>query len=642
MSDRLSLDGQWQLWHFAPSGGEAAGVAAVDYRPEGWIAATVPGDVHLDMARAGLIADPLFGRNAETCYWMDEEAWWYRRTFEVPAGSTWDRAELRFDGLDTTAAVWLNGVLAGESDNFFKPLTCDVSSIIREGENVLSVRLNCGLLAARDKPFEKYYDWMRGHWPENLPRPWIRKPAYTFQWDWSPRLLTCGIWQGVSLDLHRSLAIRDVFLTSRVETGRAVVSVEVEAENFATETRQAYFTARLKGDTIYSAGLEATLAPGSNKVTLRLPVARPRLWWPNGSGEPYLYDFELALGDAEAPRDRFACRYGIREVALIQEPQAGGSQSFVFAINGQRIFAKGANWAPADCFPATLNRGRYHALVAEAAGANFNMFRVNGVGLYEKDSFFDCCDELGILLWQDFTYSCGHYPDDDDGFMAEARREAESIVRRLRNHPSLAMWCGNNENQQLHYISQQTGDVDHFYGREIYHRLLPEVCRSLDPTRPYWPGSAYGGDNPNDPRLGDRHAWDVSLGKEGDSYRGYAKDTATFVSEFGFLAPPLKDSLARFLPPDQAAPGSPAWMFHNNIFERGIDGDGAETLLWAGGRRPAAGRLLAVQPDRPGRGAEVWHRALSTAQVRLRRRCCSGATTTVGAPARAGPSSTIT
>ena len=570
MNDRYHLDGQWLLWHFAPGAGELAGAHTVQYQPHEWITGSVPGDVHVDMTRAGLIDDPLFGRNAERCYWMETEEWWYRRTFTLPAGTVWERAELHFDGLDTTAAIWLNGVPVGQHDNFFSACTCDVAAALHEGENVVVVRLNCGLLAAEGKPYDKYYDWLRGHWPENLPRPWIRRPAYTFRWDWSPRLLTCGIWQGVELRLHRSLAIRDVFLVSKIADGQAVVKAHVEVESFAAEPQQAYLVACLTGDSAHTARLVTTLAPGLNKVTVAIPVDGPRLWWPNGSGEPYLYDFTLELSDREEVRDRSSCRYGIREVELIQEPRSDGTQSFVFAINGQRIFGRGANWAPADCYPATMNRERYHALVAEAAGANFNLFRVNGVGLYEKDSFFDVCDELGVMLWQDFTYSCGHYPDDDAEFMQEAQREAELLVRRLRNHPSLIMWCGNNENQELHYIGQQAGVVDHHWGREIYHRLLPGVCTSLDPTRPYWPGSAYGGDDPNDPRLGDRHAWDVSLGLEGDSFRAYAKDNASFVSEFGFLAPAVRESLDRFLPPDQVSPGSPAWNFHNNLFERGL------------------------------------------------------------------------
>jgi beta-mannosidase len=570
MSQRINLNDGWQIWHYPPGAGESQVISAPDFEPQGWIPAIVPGDVHLDMTHAGLIADPMIDCNAEQCYWMEKEEWWYRSTFEVPAGATWQQAELYFGGLDTTAAIWLNGAPVGEHDNFFSQYTCDVSSVLRPGQNVLVVRLNCGLLAAEGKPFEKYYDAMRHHLTEFLPRPWIRKPAYTFRWDWSQRLLTCGIWQDVELRLHAGLAVRDVFLHSRVETDRAVVTADVEVDSYAAAPQQAYLTARLDGDRTYEAQLAVTVAPGPNRVSVRIPVDKPRLWWPNGSGESYLYDFTLTVCDDEGARDAFACRHGIREVELLQEPQPDGTQSFVFAINGQHIFGRGANWAPADCFPGSMNRERYYALVAEAANANFNLFRINGVGLYEKDSFFQVCDELGVMLWQDFTYSCGHYPDDDPEFVAEAAREATAVVRRLRNHPSLIMWCGNNENQQLHFSAKQHGDVDHFYGEKIYHQVIPEVLSSMDSTRPYWPGSAYGGLDPQDARLGDRHAWDVSLGKEGESFRAYNKDTAKFVSEFGFLAPPVRGTLERFLSPDQIHPGSEAWKYRDNIFERGF------------------------------------------------------------------------
>jgi beta-mannosidase len=197
------------------------------------------------------------------------------------------------------------------------------------------------------------------------------------------------------------------------------------------------------------------------------------------------------------------------------------------------------------------------------------MYRVNGVGLHEKDSFYDCCDELGVMVWQDFTYSCGHYPDDDAEFVREAAREAEAVVRRLRNRPSLVLWCGNNENEELHYSARQAGDVDHFYGAEIYHRVLPKICGQLDPTRPYWPSSSYGGDDPNSPRIGDRHTG-VRYDPGEDGYRGYAKDTTKFVSEFYGMSAGASEGFGRFLPADQMFPGSPAWDFHNNLFERGM------------------------------------------------------------------------
>ena len=567
MSERLSLDGQWQLEHCVPGAGESAGMHKPDYRPKDWIAATVPGDVHIDLVNAGLIKDPLYGRNAKDCYWMESEEWWYRRTFSMPANSSWNRAELRFEGLDTTATIWLNGVRVGDHNNFFVPYTCDVSGVVREGENVLVVRLDCGLQAAKDDSHRRYFSWPTERM--DLKRSWIRKPAYTFQWDWAPRLLTCGIWQGVTLHTYQSLAIRNVFLLPRLRDGRALVSLRIEAENFGTELKQAYFTARLSGDDTHRAQLEATVAPNLNTVEMAIAVDSPRLWWPNGTGEPYLYDFALELSDKEQVRDRYACRFGIREVELIQEPCQDGSQSFYFLINGQRVFAKGANWAPADCFPARLDRERYHALVQTAADAHFNMFRVNGVGLYEKGIFFECCDELGIMVWQDFTYSVGHYPDDNADFLREARREAELTIKRLRNHPCLVLWCGNNECEIMYHTTRKPGEAEHLLGREIYHRVLPQACSCLDGTRPYWPSSPYGGEDPASTRIGNNHPWRFNFATDEEGYRWYAKETSKFVSEFGYLAPPVRNSLEKFLPPDQLQPGSPAWQFHNNIFEQG-------------------------------------------------------------------------
>ncbi|MBN1458529.1 MAG: hypothetical protein JXA57_03270, partial [Armatimonadetes bacterium] len=245
---------------------------------------------------------------------------------------------------------------------------------------------------------------------------------------------------------------------------------------------------------------------------------------------------------------------------------------FTFVVNGVPIFAKGANWVPTDSLLSRVTPEKYEALIRDACGANFNMLRVWGGASYEADAFWEACDRLGILVWLDFQFSCSTIPDEDPEFVANVTREAEVVVRRLRNHASLALWCGNNENQWI--FRGPRGDSVPFGGFRVYHEILPKTCARLDPTRLYWPSSPYGGAGYNDRDLGDTHAWHVSLMCEGPSghsdYTYHRHDRSKFVSEYGFLAPPVRESLEQGLPEDQLYVDSPAWQFHANKFETGI------------------------------------------------------------------------
>ena len=284
---------------------------------------------------------------------------------------------------------------------------------------------------------------------------------------------------------------------------------------------------------------ESQVSQGTDTITLNM--ASPRLWYPLPAGEPFLYELKTRLLEGVEEVDRKDIRFGIRTVELKQDGE------FTVAVNGRRVFARGANWVPSESLSLVATPEKYDYLLSLAKDAEFNMLRVWGGGIYEPEAFYDLCDRHGIMVWQDFTYSCGHYPDDDAEFVREAEREAKLIVRRLRNRPSLVLWCGNNENEELHYSARQAGLVDHFYGAEIYHRVLPRVCADLDPTRPYWPSSSYGGVDPNSPRLGDRHTG-VRYEPGSDGYRGYAKDSTKFVSEFYAMSANLRQGLERFLP----------------------------------------------------------------------------------------------
>jgi beta-mannosidase len=570
----LSLNDTWDLRYCDPGEGERLGWPAVGVGGREALAAAVPGDVHLDLAAAGLIGEPLYGLNAADCAWMEEKDWWFSRRFDVPGWFGGDRIELHFAGLDTTADIWLNGRRVGSHNSMFVGCTADVTSLVQPGPNLLVVRVDAGLRQTRGKEVEKYAAMGSAN---RAPFMWVRKASFSWEWDWSPRLLTCGIWRGVELRGYRRAALRDLYLHTRLAAdGSAEVTATLEVESFVTERQEATIEITLSGHGKHTTALPATLEPGVQTLTGRLRIPQPALWWPAPLGQPNLYDCRVALVVSGEIVDESALRYGLREVALIQEPLPGDEgTSFTFAVNGQRVFCKGANWSPADALPARTTPAKYRELVRLAADANFNMFRVNGVGIIEDPCFYDLCDEFGILVWSEFNYACSYYPDDDPAFLAATRQEAEKIVRALRNHACIALWCGTNENLWHHYRGQQLGwAADRCYGAILYHEGLPEVCGRLHPDCPYWPGSPWGADaDPNSETTGNRHSWQVSIlapsPTEREDFGRYAADRGKFISEFGILGPCALESVPQFLAPADMARGSPGWTYHANSIERG-------------------------------------------------------------------------
>ena len=318
------------------------------------------------------------------------------------------------------------------------------------------------------------------------------------------------------------------------------------------------------------------ISPGKSKLSFKLTLGNPKLWWPNGIGEQNLYIISIGILKGSQVLDLERKRFGIRDVKLLQEPLGKEGTSFTFSINDVKVFVKGANWVPADSIIPSVTRAKYESLLEHAKKANINMLRVWGGGIYEDDHFYDLCDELGIMIWQDFMFACAQYPEDEE-FVKEVKLEAEYNIKRLRNHPSIVIWCGNNENQWLVWRGAYKGE--RLYGWEIYHRVLPKLCEELDGTRPYWPSSPYGGRYPNSPWKGNRHSYRVFLGDIDTDvietafddigflhYRNYAQEYAKFVSEFGaFLESPDVDVIKEFISEDKLHPRSESWIFHSGF-----------------------------------------------------------------------------
>jgi beta-mannosidase len=536
-------------WEFAaPAWLDASGKGLkLGYSSLEWLPAQVPGHVHLDLMRHGIIADPFEGRAELGCQWVDEAEWSFRRRFRFTRTEGLPRQLLSFAGLDTVCRVLLNGVLLAEHDNMFVPLELDVTGKLLEGDNELRIDFQSAARVGRERR-------ARFLAAEGMPddvsrfdeRAFVRKAQYMFAWDWGPRLTSAGIWRDVTLSEY-SARLTDVHVQQKHLPGG---DVELRMDS-QIDGVDAHGSAR--GQVFHR--VEGVAAPVPDGQSVRL--ARPELWWPVGLGAQRSYRVDSFLlppgtpaGEAHAARalDTRTQRIGLRTVRLLREPDAQG-ESFEFQVNGKPLWAVGANWIPDHSFPSIVDRARLRAQLERAIDMNMNMLRIWGGGVYESDDFYELCDELGLLVWQDFPFACSYVPDAEPE-QAVMRVEAEANLRRLRNHPSLALWCGNNENLTMWHSKwgRPAPQPPRYYGEKLYDGTLPALVQRFDPTRPYIASSPIGGENANDGNIGDQHYWDVWHGR-GD-WKYYKDSTARFASEFGFASAPGRAAWRRIFSGD--------------------------------------------------------------------------------------------
>lgn len=503
-----------------------------------WLPAQVPGHVHLDLVRNGVIGNPFEAKHELGCQWVDQETWVYRVEFVATAAATVRHRRLRFAGLDTVCEVRLNGELIAEHDNMFVPLEVDVAGRLHDGSNSLEVTF-LPATAVGERRRAEYFS------SEGLPsdlvrfeeRAFVRKAAYMFGWDWGPRLVSAGVWQPVAL----------------LEYDARLLDVHVQQEHLPNGDVAVRCTSEVEGDGRVVHFWRS--APGAPWRRLEdgelLTLTQPELWWPSGMGNPHLHqlvslvvsrDFaaDASLDECEQHAlDRRQSCIGLRTMKLIQEPDTWG-RSFRFEVNGCALWCVGANWIPDHSFPSQITRSRLRAQLERAADMNMNMLRVWGGGLFESEDFYDLCDELGILVWQDFPFACSYAPD-NAAAVAVAVAEAEVAIRRLRNRASLVLWCGNNENLMMFQAKwdDATKHPPRCHGEKIWDVALPELLSRLDPVRPYLPTSPQSPnaeDLANADSSGDQHNWDVWHGR-GD-WVHYRESRARFASEYGFASAP--------------------------------------------------------------------------------------------------------
>ncbi len=533
-----------------------------------WLPARVPGCVQLDLIREGLLEDPFYRMNEYAAQSLEVKDWTYRTEFALSQEDlTADELLLVFEGIDTYADVTLNDVFIGSAANMFVPQTFDVCEHVHVGTNTLRVDLYSAVTHPRTLRQNSPLSLVSSTEPS---RPYIRKAQYSYGWDWGPRLVQIGLWRPVRLEITRRAHVVSPYCYTRSLDGdTAHLWVGAQVDTWLGSELRAEVAIGLRGVTVATAAVPVTLSRGEPGIDVGVDVPNAELWWPNELGAQPLYDVTIRIFEGDDLADETALRVGLRTVRLIQEADVEG-RTFVLAINDVPIFCKGANWIPGDSLLPRLTRADYFAQIRRAADVHMNMLRIWGGGIYEDPAFYDACDEMGIMVWQDFMYACAQYPDELDWFQEAARAEAEQVVTLLRNHPSIVLWCGNNENNWGFDEWWHVGEPK-FLGNYVYREILPAVCAELDPSRPYWVSSPYGGEHPNGAAEGDRHQWMVWSNWQ--DYGQYQRDTGRFISEFGFQAMPAWKTVLEYTAPEDRTILSPVMRSHNKMAE------GTERLL---------------------------------------------------------------
>ena len=498
------------------------------------VPAQVPGSVYHDLLTAGEIPDPFYRDNENEALKLMDNDFIYSRSFTVPASLLEnDAVVLHCDGLDTLATVTVNGCLVGTAKNMHRTYEFDVKSVLRAGENEISVKFDSPTRFIKEAYALSRAD---GSSDAMVGFPLIRKAHCMFGWDWGPRLPDAGIWRDISILGVRTARIRDVHVLQLHEAGKVTLEIN-------THITELTGSADVKVSVTAPDGTVLT-AEGEKAV---IEIEDPALWWPNGLGDQPLYTVTVELGDG---LDSWSRRIGLRTLTVTRKKDQWG-ESFSHCVNGVDVFAMGADYIPEDNLLPRVNPERTRRLLEDAKAANMNCVRVWGGGYYPDDFFYDICDELGLLVWQDFMFACAVYNLTED-FEENIKAEFVDNVRRLRHHASLALWCGNNEMEQFvaqgEWVSSLRQKADYI---KMYEYIIPKILKEEDPQTFYWPASPSSGgsfDEPQDPNRGDVHYWDVWHGlKPFTDYRNYL---FRYVSEFGFQSFPCMQTIEAFTAPE--------------------------------------------------------------------------------------------
>ena len=567
MKNSISLNGKWSLY-FSPETGSDQRVSECN-KPDNIkpIDATVPGNVEIDLMAANLAIEPYFGLNALTYRKFEFYSWWFEREFEIPDSFSEKDIIIRFDGIDTFGTIFINDQQIGTTDNMLIPHEFDITQYVDPGKNIVKVHIASTVNRARQMDFPVGVRTWEGLSDEHAV---IRKPAHSFGWDISTRLVSAGLWRDVTIFSREKTYIKEVYY-STPSTHSLNVFYRFETDDPILEG----FSVRVEG-TCGDSRFEKTVPTIFVSNKLNIQIENPKLWWPVGYGEPNLYNVKFSLlKDGEVVDERVE-KIGIRTVKL--ERSYGGENygNFRFLINDLPIMARGTNWVHLDCLHSR-DKERLPIAFDLLRDQNTNMIRMWGGNVYECDEFYDLCDQHGIMIWQDFSLACGIYSQYDE-FAKIMEKEAATVVKRLRNHPSMVLWAGDNE------IDVMAASLGHVYPHARYNRItretFPRAVAMHDPYRDYLPSSPLiEGDHPNDSEMPEQHNYGPRDYFKGDFHR---LCKAHFISEISYHGCPSLSSLKKFIPEDELWPFSEAsesWRMHNSEHVTGIKRDYDRNVL---------------------------------------------------------------
>ena len=527
-----------------------------------WLEASVPGDVHTDLLKNGLIEDPFYRLNEHDLQWIDKTDWEYKTEFDLSQKDLNSHSlALEFQGIDTYSSIYLNDSLIGTTDNMFIGKTVDIKNFAKLGKNKLYIKLFSPINKGVKLHDSLGYDIssFNGNDLAEIGKVegnkrvsvFTRKAPYHFGWDWGPRLVTSGIWQPINIKTWNYFNIEDLYIRqiSLNENASLVAEIELESYLEIDEIISEIYVdnKKVSTDLVY-------INKGTNKIEIPFTIKDYELWWPNGMGNQNMYDVKVKLQS----NNNFVTsskRVGLREINLVTSQDSVGN-NFYFEVNKKPVFMKGVNYIPQDIFLNRVSDDKYEELLESAVDANMNMIRVWGGGIYENEIFYNLCDEKGLLVWQDFMFACAMYPGDED-FLKSVEQEAKYNVKRLRGHPSIALWCGNNEVRsawknwgwEKDVMENQSPEIASVISKaydDVFHKILPEVVNNLDTSTAYWPsspGSTFSGGTESY-TSGDAHYWGVWWGKE--DFESYNQKVPRFMSEFGFQSFPEFSSVDKY------------------------------------------------------------------------------------------------
>ena len=522
----------------------------------GWMNANVPCDVITPLVENGIIEEPLDKANTEDCYWIKDLSWWFYKEFNITEETLEEeKIFLNFDVLDFNAEIILNGVPIGNHKNTFAPFREDVKRFLKVGSNHILIRITSGVEDHYPLDTISYY-CASPHAVQDR-RIYLRKPQFTYGWDWCKPVPTCGIGRNSYFEAVSGARIDGAYVYTReISDDKATLDVEVTIDNLREHTSddaELEISIKYDNEVVWSKNVDLLISGGLNYWDCVAEIDNPKLWWPNGMGKQDLYTVEINVTCRGSKNVFKPFKAGIRTIKLNQDRINDNERLYAFEVNGVKTFCKGGNWVPADSVYLRVTDKKYETLVKEAAESNFTMLRMWGGGLYEPDVFYEKCSEYGILLMHDFMYACAFYPDHLDWFAAEAAKEAEFQTKRLRNYACMAIWTGNNEiHESITDWFKGEEKLEAFYGAKIFNYIQPKAVRDNCRDISYQPSSPFGGEIANSQEIGDSHVWRW-LGRDPETrlkfmyeLEGFDRLYTKFSSEYGFHGPLKKSSIDRF------------------------------------------------------------------------------------------------